>query len=156
MIRQIAGIAGERAVGGMNQRNAIAIGQQRACGQFHPDLGACNVGACRIGQGQHLLVCRDIAGQVEVDALEVADILNGNALGAHIQDVAAAVIATGSAAIQTRCRAKDGVALNGHGVVGGVSEEAEAAINVLIHRAAVESHVVAGGVAIFAIAAIDI
>ena len=140
----------------MNQRNAIAIGQQRACGQLHPDLGACNVGARITGQGQHLFVCRYIAGQVEVDALEVVDIVNGKALAEDIQRVAAAAIAVGSAAIQTRCHAKGGGAIDGDGVVGGVSVGAFAANHVASYRAAADGDGVVAGVVVFASAAINI
>ncbi len=98
MVGFVALIAGECTARGVNQRNFVALLQAGACGQFHADLAACNVSASRVGQGQRFVVCRNVAGQVEVDALEVVDIANGNAAGAQIQRVAAAGIASSNAA----------------------------------------------------------
>ena len=89
LIDQIACTAGERAVCCMNQHNPVALRKPCAGRQLHADFSACNAGTRCVSKSQYLFPCRNIAGQIEVDALEIVDIANGSALGAHFQGVAA-------------------------------------------------------------------
>ena len=89
MVGLVIRVADELAVAGMNQCDLLIFLEIGASGQLYPDLALGDIGASCIGQCQHLLIGLNGSGQIEIDALEVEDVLEREALGAHLQRVAA-------------------------------------------------------------------